>query len=107
SELGVMGAVIDGIDHHPTAIGDLVDHADADDFTNERCFACAALENGKVSDATFDARLSQCALHHLEGVGALTKGSQLGLKLRIKTPDARLQLPCKAKPLQGLQTADL
>jgi hypothetical protein len=29
-------------------------------------------------------------LHHLEGVGALTKGAQFGLKLRVKTPDAWL-----------------
>jgi hypothetical protein len=102
-----MGAAVKGIDHDPTAIGDLVDHADPGNFTDERGFAWPALEDGKVCRAAVDTRLPQGALHHLEGVGALTKSAQLRLEPRIETPDAWLQLGDKAEPLQGLQAADL
>ena len=107
AEFCVVGTTIQGINHHPAAIGDLVDHTDAGDLANERRLACTTLENGKVGGATLGACLPQGALHHFERVGALTKGAQFGLELRIKTPDARLQLARKAKPLQGLQTSCL
>ena len=69
AKLGVVHAPVDAIDHHPGPIGDLVDHANADDLADQRCLARAALEQRHAGGSTLDADFLERALHHLELVG--------------------------------------
>ena len=106
AELGVVHAPVDGIDDDPGAVGDLVDHADADHLADQRRLARAALEQRHRGCASVDAGLLQGALHHLELVGALAELAQLGLDLGIERPHALLALLGQPQPLQRLEPAD-
>ena len=48
--LGVVHAPIDGIDDHPSAVGDLIDQTDADHLADQRRLARAALGRLKAAE---------------------------------------------------------
>ena len=73
AEFGVVHATVDGVDHHPGAVGDLVDQSDADHLADQRCLARPALEQRHGRCAAVDAGLLQSPLHHFELVGAVTE----------------------------------
>ena len=101
-----MDAAVDGIDDHPGAVGDLVDHADADDFADQWNLARLLLEQGHAGRSPVDADLLQRALHHLELVGAIAELAQLCLHLAIYRPDPLLTLLDQPEPLEGFEPAD-
>jgi hypothetical protein len=65
TEIGVVHPAIDGIDHDPGTIRDLVDHADTDDLADQGHLARAALEQGHGGGPAVDAELLQDLLHVL------------------------------------------
>src|SRR5688572_1531363 len=56
-ELGVVHPPVDGIDHNPGAVGDLVDQPDADDLADQWRLARAALEQRHAGGSALDAGL--------------------------------------------------
>ena len=106
AEVGVVHAAVDGIDHHPGAVGDLVDHADADDLADQRHLARAALEQGHGGGTAVDAELLEHLLHGPELVGAVAEPAQLALQLAVELPHALLALLGETEPLQRLEAAD-
>lgn len=101
-----MHAAVDTVDDGPGAIGDLVDHADADDLAGERVPAATTIEQGIATGHALDTGLGQRALHHLDLVGAFTEPAQLDLDLRIERPDTRLLLGGKPHALKGPQASE-
>ena len=101
-----MHAAVDGIDHHPGAVGDLVDHADADDLADQRHLARAAFEQRHGGSTSVDAELLEHLLHGPELVGTFPEPAQLALELAVELPDPPLPLLGEPQALQRLEPAD-
>jgi DDE superfamily endonuclease len=100
-----MDAAVNRIDHHPSAVGDLVDHAHADHLADQGRLARATLEQRHGGGGAVDAQLPEHPLHGPELVGAVGEPAQLALQLAVELPHALLALLGEAQPLQRLQAA--